>query len=192
MTTLTDLLKKETEPLKEIYVQMCIDYAGEEYDRKKAELDAMRVIDKDYSIDFNNDGKFDINLLKAKYSQIVIDAGYVREGHGYPNVYYKTAFDVFGSMIRKLQNHQVFTVRTKDEYLVKQEKRALNHYNNSIIKLALRIEKKELNQDKLELTTSHIDVNISTTITDGDKTVKAWTIIASGPIIRPHYRYLVK
>ena len=68
----------------------------------------------------------------------------------------------------------------------------MNHYNDSILKLALRIEKKELNQDKLELTTSHVDVNISTTITDGDKTVKAWTIIASGPVQRPHYRYLVK
>ena len=188
---LVDLLKKETESLKKQYVQMCIDYAGKEYNNKKNELDTMRVINSNHCDDYNS-RKFDQATLNAKYSQIVIDAGYVSEGQGYPNVYYKDAYAVFGKIMRKLYQHQVFTCRTRDEYIAKQEKIALLHYNNSIIRLALRIEKKELNQAKLELVTSHIDVNISTTITDGDKTVKAWTIIASGPIIRPHYRYLIK
>jgi hypothetical protein len=35
-------------------------------------------------------------------------------------------------------------------------------------------------------------VNIDMTLTDGEKTVKAFTIIAEGQIQRPHYRYLVK
>jgi len=49
-----------------------------------------------------------------------------------------------------------------------------------------------LNVDNLQLSTSYLDPNISTKITDGKKTVNAWTIIASGPIQRPHYRYLIK
>jgi hypothetical protein len=46
--------------------------------------------------------------------------------------------------------------------------------------------------EKLVVETSHIGVNINTTLTDGEKTVRAFTIIASGEIQRPHYRYLVK
>jgi hypothetical protein len=66
------------------------------------------------------------------------------------------------------------------------------HYENSIVKLAYRIEKKGLNLDKITVKTSHIGVNINTWITDGEQTVHAYTIIASGEIQRPHYRYLIK
>jgi hypothetical protein len=52
--------------------------------------------------------------------------------------------------------------------------------------------KKGLNEENLKVVTSHIGININTTISDGDKTVKAWTIIAEGEIQKPHYRYLVK
>ena len=71
-------------------------------------------------------------------------------------------------------------------------KAAQKHYTNSIAKLALRIEKKGLNQEKIEMTTGYVDVNITTTITDGEKVVRAWTIIAGGEVQKPHYRYLVK
>ena len=59
-------------------------------------------------------------------------------------------------------------------------------------KLAFRIEQKGLNTDNLKLSSSHVGVNFETAITDGTKTVRAFTIIASGPVQRPHYRYLVK
>lgn len=79
-----------------------------------------------------------------------------------------------------------------DVYVANAIKDAENHYENSIIKLALRIEKKELNIDLLKCTTSHIGRNINTTLTDGTKTVRAFTILAEGEIQKPHYRYLVK
>jgi ribosome-binding ATPase YchF (GTP1/OBG family) len=79
-----------------------------------------------------------------------------------------------------------------DTWIEIQVESAKKHYANSIVKLAQRIEKKDLNQDKLELTTSYMDLNISTTITDGEKKVRAYTIIACGEIQKPHYRYLVK
>ena len=71
-------------------------------------------------------------------------------------------------------------------------KAAEQHYENSIQKLAARIEKKGLNTENLSVLTSHVGVNINTTLTDGIKTVRAFTIIAEGPIQRPHYRYLIK
>lgn len=66
------------------------------------------------------------------------------------------------------------------------------HYTNSIEKLADRINKKGLDIANLKVKTSHVGVNIETVLTDGKKTVKAFTIIASGEIQRPHYRYLIK
>ena len=69
---------------------------------------------------------------------------------------------------------------------------AIAHYENSITKLAARVAKKGLNEDKLTMKTSSIDLNIETTIDDGNKTVVAHTIIASGVVQRPHYRYLVR
>ncbi len=80
----------------------------------------------------------------------------------------------------------------QDKYVTKQIKLAEEHYTSSIQKLALRIEAKGMNQDTLQIMTSHIGVNIESIFTDGTQTVRAWTIIASGPIQRPHYRYLIK
>lgn len=77
-------------------------------------------------------------------------------------------------------------------FVANQIENAKKHYEQSIKKLAARVEKKELNVDLLKATTTHIGVNIDTTLTDGDKTVRAFTILAIGEINRPHYRYLIK
>ena len=69
---------------------------------------------------------------------------------------------------------------------------AKKHYDSSIVKLAQRIERKGLDLNNIKMETSFIDVNIETTITDGVKFVTAHTIVASGQIQRPHYRYLIK
>lgn len=79
-----------------------------------------------------------------------------------------------------------------DGFVANQIENAKKHYEQSIKKLAARVEKKELNVDLLKATTTHIGVNIDTTLTDGDKTVRAFTILAIGDINRPHYRYLIK
>lgn len=79
-----------------------------------------------------------------------------------------------------------------ESYLMKEAKSAEEHYQNSILKLAARIEKKGLDKKNLSIKTAHIGVNIETVFTDGIQIVKAWTIIASGMVQRPHYRYLVK
>lgn len=80
----------------------------------------------------------------------------------------------------------------KEKYLAKQKKSADQHYTNSIIKLVARIEKKGLNKNKLKVKTATIGQNIETIISDEIMSVKAWTIIAGGPIQQPHFRYLVK
>jgi hypothetical protein len=79
-----------------------------------------------------------------------------------------------------------------DKYVAKQVELAAAHYENSIIKLAQRVMRKNLDLNNIEMQTSVMDVNIETIISDGNKSVRAWTIIASGAIQKPHYRYLVK
>lgn len=79
-----------------------------------------------------------------------------------------------------------------EEFIVRSLKNAKEHYESSLIKLVSRIALKGLNLEVLEVKYSRIGVNIEIVITDGDQTVRAFTIIASGSIQRPHYRYLVK
>jgi len=67
------------------------------------------------------------------------------------------------------------------------------HYTNSIQKLADRLHEKGIT-DKTEykIKSGRVGVNIEMLIEHNGTFTKAWTIIAEGPIQRPHYRYLVK
>lgn len=82
---------------------------------------------------------------------------------------------------------------TEEAHVTRQVTDAEIHYVASIAKLAARILKKGLNTENITVKTAEIGVNIETVITDGaGKTVRAWTIVASGDVQRPHYRYLIK
>ena len=80
----------------------------------------------------------------------------------------------------------------KDKYIQKMIEQAEHHYKQSLEKLAYRIKGLEMNFLEMQFITSKIGVNIDTIISDGQQIVKASTIIAEGPIQRPHYRYLIK
>ena len=108
---------------------------------------------------------------------------------------YHTGKFGFGAASKTYHNLPYYIVNSNgkvDQHVEKMVKAAEQHYENSIQKLAARIEKKGLNTENLSVLTSHVGVNINTTLTDGIKTVRAFTIIAEGPIQRPHYRYLIK
>jgi hypothetical protein len=108
---------------------------------------------------------------------------------------YNTGKFGFGEASKKyyrLPHYIVNSYGKVEQHIEKMVKDANTHYETSIAKLAYRIESKGLNQHNLNVVTSHIGVNIETTITDGSKIVRAFTIIAEGLIQRPHYRYLVK
>ena len=104
----------------------------------------------------------------------------------------KLGFDAASRKYYSLPYYIVNSNGKVEHHVEKMVKNAIKHYEFSIEKLAARIEKKGLNQEILKVVTSHIGVNIETTLTDGNKTVRAFTIIAEGEIQRPHYRYLIK
>jgi hypothetical protein len=77
-------------------------------------------------------------------------------------------------------------------FVEKMMKNAELHYTDSIEKLAFRIMQKGMDISKMTMKYAHVGVNIDIILTDGTVKVKASTIIAGGPVQRPHYRYLVK
>lgn len=75
-------------------------------------------------------------------------------------------------------------------HVEKYKKLAEMHYESSLKKLKNRIYDWGFNVDSIKVSSSHIGVNFETIVTDGEKRMRAYTIVASGPIMAPHYRYL--
>lgn len=156
MKNLKEILKSETESLKNQFIDFTKNYAINEYN----------------------------NLVSMTYDE-------VNEKWGYFDFKWNRYFQSKKSysIWHKISNMKYLGLEV---YVNKAIEEAKNHYEISIEKLVLRIEKKELNIDTLKCTTSHIGRNIETTLTDGKKIVRAFTIIAEGEIQKPHYRYLIK
>jgi hypothetical protein len=81
---------------------------------------------------------------------------------------------------------------SQQDFSKKELKKAEKWFDDSIVKLATKINGKGLNLDALQMSSTYVERNLCTTITDGVKKVKAQTIFACGEINRPHFRYLVK
>jgi hypothetical protein len=164
--TLIEMLRKETETLRVQYIEKTKEYAASSF----AQLEKVAASPWPAYTDFATPGFVKSAERWCDYQQ---------------GINYRKATDAKNRAMNIMRaGYDVFEAR--------EVKNAELHYENSIIKLALRIVKKGLDQTALTMGTSHIGVNIETTINDGTKTVRAWTIIASGPCVRPHYRYLIK
>ncbi len=102
-------------------------------------------------------------------------------------------YKVYGMM----QNHksEVSSILKMglESYKAKEVQYAEDHYRNSIERLSMKLNEKGItDESKFVITSGHIGDNFECVIHHEHGTTKAWTIIASGPIQRPHYRYLVK
>jgi hypothetical protein len=174
MLNLIEILKSETQTLKEQYLLKTKEWATNYYKVCESRKDWYEV---EWCKFFGLTPEIKNPNSKMQFL-------------GYPKGFYNTAKS---GQLHKYQNeiHRTLTMGL-EKYIEKELRYAEMHYEGSIIKLADRIEKKGLNQDKISVITSHIGVNINTTLTDGEKTVRAFTIIAEGEIQRPHYRYLIK
>lgn len=174
MSKLIEILKKETESLKEQYVQKTREWAAK-YHAMLTDRATWNEVDWCNFMGLTPEMK---------------NPGTSMQFLGFPKGFYNTRESREYSRLR----NEIRTIGKMfvEDYQDKEEKKAIKHYEQSIQKLALRIEAKGLNQDQIKATTSHIGVNIDTTLTDGNKSVRAFTIIASGEIQKPHYRYLIK
>jgi hypothetical protein len=175
MDNLINILKKETETLKTQYVEKTKVWS-EGYYKNTVKL-----------CDYN----------ESQWCKFLgIEPEIANKGYGslefktFPMGFFNTPnAKIYNNLRNEAQNLKRIGLA---EYIKKMILKAEAHYESSILKLAGRIEKKGLKQQNLTVVTSHVGVNIETTLSDGDKTVKAWTIIAEGEVQRPHYRYLVR
>jgi len=174
--SIIDLLKVELEPLRIMYLEKTKEWAKVDFARvsEMASLTEYELHQK-YGKELGTEGS----------------AGMIRKQRIAKGMH--TLYVEYEVRDRWYTSKEVVK-RGLEEYLERARKNAETHYQSSIVKLAGRIDKKKLNIDKMKAITkySKVDVNISTILSDGEKSVRAWTIIASGEIQRPHYRYLVK
>lgn len=118
------------------------------------------------------------------------------EFFSYPKGFYNTHYakELHAKMkeIRSIMNLGI------EKYLEKQIKSATLHYDQSINKLIFRLRKKGMDETKsFTISEEKINQNFECIISfhtkeNEMKIVKAWTIIASGIVQKPHYRYLMK
>jgi len=173
MKNLVKQLSEATQSLKSIYLEKTRQYAVREFAR-------MEQMVKWKEVDW------------CKYFGLEprpVNVGTRSEFLSFPKNFYNTKESRTYRRLREGARSAV--CGGLEKHIAKSEKRAITHYENSIKKLADRIIRKGLNLHNITVTDSSIGVNINTTITDGTKTVRAYTIVAEVPVIAPHYRYLI-
>jgi hypothetical protein len=176
MNILTEKLRSETESLRVQYVEKMAEWAVREYERavEKKSWSAKEWAER-YGVE--------AVWVEASYMS---SKGFWSFPRGFHNSRTAVKYE------REKNDAYRIAGMGREAYVEKMKKAANEHYEQSIEKLSARLEKKGLNTERLEMKTSHIGVNIETAITDGEKMVRAFTIVASGPVQRPHYRYLIK
>jgi hypothetical protein len=105
--------------------------------------------------------------------------------------YYKKQFGSTRSEDSKINQLVGCLNKGINSFVEKSIKDAEMHYETSLKKLVFRVSSK-LAPGYLRVESASVGVNINIILSDGTKTVRAWTIVAEGEIQRPHYRYLVK
>jgi len=169
MKNLIAKLKVETEELKDKFLKMTEEWATSNFERLEK---TFKWQEEDW----------------CKYFKI--EPEFRHMAWCFPRNFHNTANSkIYHKLQREIDGVRRFG---KANYVAKELKNAEIHYEDSIEKLAFRIEQKGLDVDNLKLKSSNVGVNFETVISDGIKTVRAFTIIASGAIQRLHYRYLVK
>lgn len=172
------ILKTYTEELRVEYIQKCKIFEAAEFDRKD---EWYKSLPKHGTTDWYD--KFKIQYEVSKYSQPG-NPTYVATNFGDNQQRYYSAKN-------KIDNTANYLHKGKEKAIETAEKLAEQHYQESISKLAYRIEKKGLVVANLKVEHQRIGINLELTLSDGERKVVAKTIVAEGPIIKPHYRYLV-
>lgn len=174
METLIEKLKKETTGLKEQYLKKTEDWVKTYFTTCVAQSTWK---DADWCNYYGMTPR-------------IANKGRASEFFTFPSGFHNTKESV--KHYKKV--HVIRTIASKglDSLMQRELNNANLHYEDSIIKLASKISDKGLNEEKIIVKDSSVGVNINTTITDGVKTIRAFTIFADGEIQKPHFRYLIK
>jgi len=170
---LIERLRTSTTDLKEIYIEKTKKYASEYFDHciklnKLTELDWLQ--------------RYNVKYTEYKHSNGSINF--------YPTSFYSKEYKRMSSVKNEMQ-----TILNEgfESYTNRMVRSAERHYEDSLVKLSNRLNQKGIKDDtNFTIKSGRIGMNFELTIEHESLITKAWTIIAEGPIQRPHYRYLVK
>jgi hypothetical protein len=100
----------------------------------------------------------------------------------------------YNKLANKLQKMRKIEKNGLTAFVEEAMKCAELHYTSSLSKLAIKITQKGMDMTNFKLVSGYVGINLEMTMTDGVKTIKAWTIWAAedSTLVSPHYRYLVK
>jgi hypothetical protein len=174
MTNLTNILLAQTAEFKATFIAKTSQFADREFTRAS---EINKWSHEQWCAFFGIEPRIEKNLMGHSYT--TFPKNFYNTHHG--KVYAQTGAKM-----------ATISVQGREGYIAKQIENAEKHYIQSIEKLAFKIESKGLNIDAIQVTSGFQGVNFECTITDGIKKVRAFTIIAEGEIVRPHYRYLIK
>ena len=114
-------------------------------------------------------------------------------GNEFPLLKHGYNFNVYSIMLSARNEVSKILGMGLDKYKIGEVRLAEIHYEESIIKLAGRLNEKGVtDKTKFEIKSGRVGINFECLIVHEFGITKAWTIIAEGEVNRPHYRYLVK
>lgn len=173
-------LKHHTQDLKESYLELTEKYAREKF----ASCEAIYPLTYQEKLE-----KFGVWNKKPNY-----ELPRIADQFGRKVYQMKDVFEISEWGTKQINEaNQIVGCWGLEEFLRREIKDATEHYNSSIDKLASRLKSKGINEEtEFVVKSGRVGMNFECIINHDNQTTKAWTIIASGPVQRPHYRYLVK
>ena len=210
MNTIEQILRQQTEGLREMFVQKIKTYAEKELANAitvhsrtieewckmfgvEPKLDTERMSFNAYLVE---QGKAEPkgNIYKfpdSFYEQKLIKNTY----RGYTQtmmVYVNENYIKYNELWSKTRE----TYTQRENYVENAVKKAEQHYENSIKKVVCRLIQKGFTNENMTVMSATLSVHTGFEMTlkntENGQYVKCFTIIAEGPVQRPHYRFLVK
>lgn len=132
-----------------------------------------------------------IDSVKSKLDAIVYAYNEASKSNNSDKYSLKRDYDTISKKLTKMRSIMNMGL---DSFVQESLKNAEQHYSSSLSKLALRITQKGFDMKNFNLISGYVGINLNMTMTDGVKSVNAWTIWAAqdSELVTPHYRYLVK
>lgn len=170
VSKIVDAIRSKTVDVKEQYIQLCDEYALRTHASAVARLE------------------------QPKVKEPARPEGYYGTHSQY--VAYTTTPEYKAYEADRAQRDKAYAIASKElvKYRAEEKAHGLACYESATVKLADRVHKMGMSLATMSLERGKVDHagNLAVTITDGDQKLTAWTIVAQGPIVRPHYRYLIK
>lgn len=167
---LVDTLRTHTKDLYDAFIEKTKEYAARmhAYASNKIETPIEQLY-ADYGIEFTE---------TVKYGRTVKEVA-------------SNSTYAYRNLQRDRSKWYEIASKTYADFEAKEIKHANDHYENSLLRLAARLEAKGISGD-FTAVSGRVGLNFEVVIRHGETVTRAWTIIAEGPIVRAHYRYLVK